>query len=271
VPLPHVGQYLNNKIWIPVEQFASPLGSEQVSDHPEGPDDQLHLRWFNNNDGKTKNGHSIVLRLEYKDVYMLLGGDLNIPAEDYLLEHYGESTQPIEDLNDEQVEAAINKAREFFVSDIAKSCHHGSADVRGEFLRAVNAVATVVSSGDNESHCHPRPESLGLLGKHGRGERPLIFSTELARSSEEIIKHPWLVRQDLEQARSKDRETEFIDQLLQDLGRSVAVYGMITVRTNGEHAIIAQKLEKQRSNGQKWDITLLEPGDDGRLVYKSKH
>lgn len=35
---------------------------------------------------------------------------------------------------------------------------------------------------------------------------------------------------------------------------NVAKYGMITVRTNGERVIIAQKLEEERSPGQKWDI-----------------
>jgi beta-lactamase superfamily II metal-dependent hydrolase len=219
------------------------LSFEVLAPVPEESNGNLHLRWFKNNAGKTKNGHSITLRLKYKDVYILLGGDLNIPAEEYLLGHYGESIQPYKDLNEEQKEAVIEKAREFFVSDVAKSCHHGSADVSSEFLQTVNAVATVVSSGDDESHCHPRPESLGVLGKYGRGTRPLI----------------------------KDREIEFIDQLLHNLGRSVAVYGMITLRTDGKHALMAQKLEKQRPNGQKWDLTLLRPGEDGRLHYHSKH
>ena len=35
---------------------------------------------------------------------------------------------------------------------------------------------------------------------------------------------------------------------------NVAKYGMITVRTDGERVIIAQKLEKKRSPGQKWDL-----------------
>ena len=35
---------------------------------------------------------------------------------------------------------------------------------------------------------------------------------------------------------------------------NVARYGMITVRTDGEKVIIAQKLEKARGTGKKWDI-----------------
>jgi hypothetical protein len=30
-------------------------------------------------DGKTKNGHSVVLRLKYREIRILMGGDLNIP------------------------------------------------------------------------------------------------------------------------------------------------------------------------------------------------
>lgn len=243
---------------------------------PEGAAGELRLRWFDNDAGKTKNGHSIVLRLVYKKghkkgVSILLGGDLNIPAEEYLLGHYSGIDKPFEDANEVEKEAMIEKAKEFFGADIAKSCHHGSADVSSEFLQAVDALATVVSSGDNESHCHPRPESLGVLGKHGRGARPLIYSTELARSAEEKIKHPALVWQRLKEAREKDRETEFIEELLSELGRSVARYGMITLRTDGKNVVIAQKLEKPRSKYQKWDLTLLSPGKDGRLHYKSEH
>jgi len=59
------------------------------------PDGGRRLRWFRErpsggsyDTGKTKNGHSIVLRVEYRDVSVLMGGDLNATAEAYLLQHY---------------------------------------------------------------------------------------------------------------------------------------------------------------------------------------
>jgi hypothetical protein len=209
--------------------------------------------------------------LKYDNVSLLLGGDLNIPAEEYLLGHYGRIDKPFGELSDAEVETMITNARAFFGVDIAKSCHHGSADFSSEFLRAVDAVATVVSSGDDEPHSHPRPEALGALGKRGRGHRPLIFSTELARSSKENIKHPFLLHQRHEKAIEDERETEFIEELIQELGRSVAVYGMITLRTDGEQVLMAQKLEQPGSGGRKWDLHLLGPGEDGRLCYESSH
>ena len=107
----------------------------------------------------------------------------------------------------------------------------------------MNPIVTVISSGDEESHCHPRPETLGAIGKFSRGERPLIYSTELARSSPEYVK-----------LEAKEKKSDKTKQ------RIVATYGMITLRTDGEKAIISQKLEKARSQFGlivKWHIDKL--------------
>ncbi len=133
--------------------------------------------------------------------------------------------------------------------DIAKSCHHGSADFSIDFLKVLNPIATVISSGDDEPHCHPRPDTLGTIGKYSRGERSLIFSTELARSGKEFL--------DL----SKRKETD------STLERVVTVYGMINVRTDGNQAIIAQKLERV-VNSTKWDIhKLIWSEEKGEFEY----
>ncbi len=47
-------------------------------------------------------------------------------------------------------------------------------------LNAVNPMVTVISSGETPDHGHPRAVFLGGVGKASRGERPLIFSTELS-------------------------------------------------------------------------------------------
>lgn len=236
------------------------------------------LRWFNSI-GKTKNGHSVVLRLTYGGVSVLLGGDLNIPAENHLLEHYTGLPQPPG--SGAKEEETVVAARPSFECDVAKACHHGSADFTDVFLRTVNPIATVISSGDNESHSHPRPDALGTIGKFGRGNRPLIFSTELARSSKETIKYPLQFRAKLQElyvqfdeeteAKKKKKIKEAIDTQLAKIERSITVYGMINLRSDGNKIIIAQKLEKKRSNAAKWDIHRIEPGPDGRLRYVSKH
>jgi hypothetical protein len=242
------------------------------------------LRWIKDK-GKTKNGHSVVLRLNYRNVSLLLGGDLNIPAEHLLLGyHTGIASLP-KDSEDE--EALVEAARKTFQVDIAKSCHHGSSDFTPLFLRAVNPIATIISSGDNEPHSHPRADTLGSIGLYSRGTRPLIFSTELARSTKETIKHPHVLRHQLEQQfkeiieapaktpmekqTKKKKEEAFLKEMDRIIDRSVAVFGAISVVTDGHKVIIAQKIEQSRGNDDKWDIYRLEAEGNGPLRYQSKH
>jgi beta-lactamase superfamily II metal-dependent hydrolase len=241
----------------------------------KGPHGERMLRRFGS-DGETVNGHSVILRLCYGNVVIMLGGDLNVQSEKYLLSHYT-GLDPDPTTPDEE-ERLISFARRTFESDIAKACHHGSADLCERYLQAVNSMATVISSGDNESYSHPRPDALGAIGKYGRGMRPLIFSTELARSAKEIIKHPYLFRREIrdlakqldlaETEADKELIRKKLEKAMMQLERSIAVYGMINVRTDGEKAIVAQKLERPRSKAEKWDIYELEPGPDGKLCYK---
>ena len=176
----------------------------------------------------------------------------------------------------------VTEARKVFEADVLKACHHGSADFTEDFLKAANPIATVVSSGDDESHSHPRPDALGSFGRYGRGTRPLIFSTELARSSKETITSPYRLRARIRELRLEARggETESIRKNARKkldkftdatINRSVAVYGMITLRTDGQRVAIAQKLERPRNNKSKWDIYRLEARRDGRLAYVSRH
>ncbi|URM38813.1 ComEC/Rec2 family competence protein [Flavobacterium anhuiense] len=208
------------------------------------------LQVFKGNKGKTKNGHSIILKLKIGKVKLLLGGDLNEPAEDHLMKHYTGADIPAlraalksatatqrQDAEN-ALRAAILQARTVFQTDIAKSCHHGSSDFTSEFMDALNPIATIISSGDEEPHCHPRPDTLGTIGKYSRGLRSLIFSTELSRSTPEFLQ------------RTQNKTSSAIPI---DKERLVTVYGMINVRTDGEKIIIAQKLEAPSNRGS-WDI-----------------
>jgi beta-lactamase superfamily II metal-dependent hydrolase len=235
-------------------------------------DNKPSLPRFDGNDGKTKNGHSVVLRLRHHDVTMVLGGDLNAPSQRYLLQaHTGLDPQPADGPARDDLIAA---ARPIFGCDITKSCHHGSGDFAEEFLEATNALATVISSGDNEPYAHPRPDAIGAAGRYGRGPRPLIFSTELARSPAETSKRPEAVRA---------RNSDTIDTAREDIAtdgtsseeapgrgayayqRAIAVYGMINLRTDGHRVVMAQKLERNAPSGAEWDYHCMEI-DGGELV-----
>lgn len=45
-----------------------------------------------------------------------------------------------------------------------------------------------------------------------------------------------------------------VDDLMAKLDRSVAVYGVVNLRTGGRQAILAQKLKRPDANGNKWDV-----------------
>lgn len=244
------------------------------------------LRWLKSK-GKTKNGHSVVMKLVYGDVSVLLGGDLNIPSEELQLEaHTGLDPKP---RSAEEEDALVRAARRVFRVDVAKACHHGSADVSTVFLRALDPIATVISSGDEEAHAHPRSDALGTIGKHSRGIRPLILSTELGRSTEERIKHPYRLRRELadlekellvldrkekldaKQQKQRDRLAKQKHTILDvALSRSVATYGAIQLRSDGRRIVMAQKIERA-SKSKRWDLYKLEPVAPGELRYQSKY
>ena len=138
-------------------------------------------------------------------------------------------------------------------------------------MEAVKPYVSVISSGDTESYSHPRADTLGLIGKVSRGKRPLIFSTELARSTPEYFSGFSSLNKDIEKLKKallapnladeeKKKMSSELDAIKDKiLNRAVAVYGAINLRTDGHNLLLCQKLEEKNQKNEEWDIYLLEP------------
>ena len=223
--------------------------------------------------GETKNGHSVLLRLQYGAFSILFGGDLNEPAEKFLLQHYsGQSRYPRKGTAD--YAQMIADAARSFRAEVMKSCHHGSDKVTDAFLTTVNPAAFIISSGDAEGHVHPRPDLLGRLGQFGRGGAPVILSTELQRSSRAMESRETVdaILADIDQLANGVTKAQ-LDKLKDDvrhLARSnVEVYGAIYLKTDGQQLITAFKIESG-SDLKKWFWFRYRIEANGELVRVSE-
>ncbi len=213
-----------------------------------------------NNLGKDKNGHSVVLRLLYGNAKILLGGDVN--------EEFGKIIHDYYKANNSLVDLKV---------DIAKACHHGSNHFDYKFIEAVNAAGTIISSGDDESYSHPRPDAIGTFGKCGYGLKPLVFSTELARSNKEITMSVLITLsakiakieslkkeiKTIQDVPAKEKRIEQLKKLNKEANSFLTKYGMINLRTDGRKMIVAQKYERPSTHG-KWDIHKFKYSSDSK-------
>ncbi len=223
---------------------------------------QPKLKDFGDSSHNT-NGNSVLLRIDYGRNRILLTGDLNKKSQQYIL---GKFTGNRQDL----------------AADVVKSCHHGSDDCSYEFLECVQAAATVISSGDDESHSHPRPNIVAAAGSTGYRKiyndeliTPLIFSTEISRSvkmgdPDEVDYKKYTTPQgDFDITLTDEAKTRITytrtasgsltkSRKVKPMGRLKVidgiVYGLVNVRTDGNKVLCATLNEGK----YKWEIKTFE-------------
>lgn len=177
--------------------------------------------WFSNK-SHTINGHSLTFRITYGHIRTFFSGDLNTKGSKHILK------QP-------NMALKLN-------SHIFKSPHHGSHDYHQPLFNAISPMVTVISSGDSPDHGHPRASFLGGVCLAGRGESPLIFSTEIAATfadegddaaSVNIVEPSTLGDLDFSLSPANTVARRRFKKVLS---------GIINVRTDGQHIYTARRV-----------------------------
>lgn len=182
-----------------------PTLSDETQDYP------------GNSVSHTINGHSVILQLTYGAFRFLFAGDLNRDAERILTQKHRTGALNLE-------------------SEILKVPHHGSADFSMDFLQAVHPLVSVVSSGDESArkeYIHPRANLMAALGRASRSRSPLIFVTELVAFFEQMS---WSCQASVLKEVATGAKTPA--EVAQFYGFRRAAYGLVKVRTDGEHLLV---------------------------------
>jgi metallo-beta-lactamase superfamily protein len=189
----------------------------------------------------TINGHSVALRLTYRNVRFNFTGDHNQESLALMRER----------LDLDQLEA-----------EIVKVPHHGSHEFDFRALKAMKPVVSIISSGDENSrkeHIHPRATLMSALGKASRGDTGIVLCTELVAFFEKrdfshersLIAKFYEGDAAITRAQLRDfynakiRTQADRDALPDYFGFERTNFGIIHVRTDGERVLVFTHSGKQ--------------------------
>lgn len=165
----------------------------------------------------TINGHSIVLKLTYRNLRFLFGADLNEESEERLLDRARTDGLSL-------------------TAEVLKVPHHGSAEFNPHMFKEISPVVSVVSSGDEsvaKEYIHPRAGLMGALGKYSRASvsKPLVYATEMVAFFERLGEIEAL---EVKPTGAKGKVLGRIHNAYRK-----TAFGIVHVRTDGERVLVA--------------------------------
>jgi beta-lactamase superfamily II metal-dependent hydrolase len=180
--------------------------------------------------GKTVNGNSIVLCLEYGKHRILLAGDLNQKSMDDLMRRYARGGAD-----------PSNRLR----ANVYKAAHHGSQDFSIPFLKTVRPDVAIISSGDdrNDDYGHPRAVLMGTITRYSKHATPAVFCTEMAACYSPLTK------------KQMQALTDGRNQLYEK-----SIEGIVHLRSNGKNLYVGTVFGRRSPENRfkntlwKWDI-----------------
>ena len=201
------------------------------------------LRWFGSG-SETKNGHSMVLKISFGEVTVLLAGEMDATSQEALLGHHRQDPG-------------------VFRSDVARLQLRGRGNLSERFLRAIDPAATVVIPSLVDT-----PEALGMVGRAGRwGKSPVLGHTsnlnrELLEPLERRVRElEDRLEAEPESAQAARLEAE-LKVAIETIQEAIVEVGIVILRTDGERILLASKGDPQG----RWRIYRFERGADGELA-----
>ena len=210
----------------------------------------------------TINGHSIGLRLTYKNVRLVLTGDMNTPSMALMRQRL-----PLDRLEGEFVKAP----------------HHGSHQFDLRALKATRPVIAAISSGDESTkseYIHPRATLVAALGQSMRQDTGMVFSTELAAFF--AYRNECFTREALHGYFADQPARTFTSAELADLFSGVVGdgepqpfygfertnYGIIHLRTDGDRVLVFTHSGKRGLNEAYRFRVVVGPNGEHQAVFE---
>lgn len=206
---------------------------------------------------QTIRGHSIVLRLTFGKVRILLRGEMHEPGEQRLLEEYAD---------DFEGSLAV---------DLARLCYHGSKNFSEDLIKAMFPAGAVVGMGRRPSLPHfehaanafARRTDPGAVMRTGVENLAFAVPAALRGLGRQLTLYEERAAAPVAAHLPEPSRARYLTAL-DRFGSYLAAHHVVHLRTDGERALLA----RPSLWGDRWDLRRFRPATKGpgRLAYDDR-